>query len=95
MRLSKAFVPTLKEVPADATIPSHKLMLRAGFMRQLTSGVYSYLPLGYRAMMKAMNIVREEMNAIGGQEFLLPALNPESLWIQSGRRNVPNFHFEY
>lgn len=91
MRLSKAFVPTLKEVPADATIPSHKLMLRAGFMRQLTSGVYSYLPLGYRAMMKAMNIVREEMNAIGAQEFLLPALNPESLWIQSGRRNVPNF----
>jgi prolyl-tRNA synthetase len=91
MRLSKAFVPTLKEVPADATIPSHKLMLRAGFMRQLTSGVYSYLPLGYRVMMKAMNIVREEMNAIGGQEFLLPALNPESLWIQSGRRSVPNF----
>ena len=91
MRLSKAFVPTLKEVPADATIPSHKLMLRAGFMRQLTSGVYSYLPLGYRAMMKAMNIVREEMNAIGGQEFLLPALNPESLWVQSGRRNIPNF----
>ncbi|MGD0590059.1 MAG: proline--tRNA ligase [Bacteroidota bacterium] len=91
MRLSKAFVPTLKEVPSDATIPSHKLMLRAGFMRQLTSGVYSYLPLGYRAMMKAMNIVREEMNAIGGQEFLLPALNPESLWVQSGRRNIPNF----
>jgi prolyl-tRNA synthetase len=91
MRLSKAFVPTLKEVPADATIPSHKLMLRAGFIRQLTSGVYSYLPLGFRAMMKAMNIVREEMNAIGGQELLLPALNPESLWIQSGRRNIPNF----
>jgi len=91
MRLSKAFVPTLKEVPADATIPSHKLMLRAGFMRQLTSGVYSYLPLGYRAMMKAMNIVREEMNAIGGQELLLPALNPESLWVQSGRRSIPNF----
>jgi len=91
MRLSKAFVPTLKEVPADATIASHKLMLRAGFMRQLTSGVYSYLPLGYRAMTKAMNIVREEMNFIGGQEFLLPALNPESLWMQSGRRNIPNF----
>jgi prolyl-tRNA synthetase len=91
MRLSKAFVPTLKEVPADANIPSHQLMLRAGFMRQLTSGVYSYLPLGLRAITKAMNIVREEMNAIGGQELLLPALNPESLWIQSGRRNVPNF----
>ena len=91
MRLSTAFIPTLKEVPADANIPSHQLMLRAGFMRQLTAGVYSYLPLGYRAMIKAMNIVREEMNAIGGQEFLLPALNPESLWVQSGRRNIPNF----
>jgi prolyl-tRNA synthetase len=91
MRLSRAFVPTLKETPADANIPSHQLMLRAGFMRQLTAGVYSYLPLGYRTMMKAMNIIREEMNEIGGQEFLLPALNPESLWVQSGRRNIPNF----
>jgi len=91
MKISKAFIPTLKEVPADANIPSHQLMLRAGLMRQLTAGVYSYLPLGLRAMTKAMNIVREEMNAIGGQELLLPALNPESLWIQSGRRHVPNF----
>jgi len=91
MRLTKAFIPTLKETPSDATIPSHQLMLRAGLMRQLTSGVYSYLPLGYRAMMKAMAIVREEMNAIGGQEFHLPALNPEALWVQTGRRNIPNF----
>jgi prolyl-tRNA synthetase len=91
MKLSEAFIPTLKETPTDANIPSHKLMLRAGLMRQLTAGVYSYLPLGYRAMMKAMNVVQEEMNAIGGQEFLLPALNPESLWIQSGRRHIPNF----
>jgi len=91
MKLSTAFIPTLKEVPADATIPSHQLMLRSGLMRQLTAGVYSYLPLGLRAMTNAMNIVREEMNAIGGQELLLPALNPEFLWIQSGRRNVPNF----
>ena len=91
MRLSEAFIPTLKEIPADASISSHQLMLRAGLMRQLTAGIYSYLPFGYRAMMKAMNIVREEMNAIGGQEFYLPALNPESLWIQTGRRNVPNF----
>ncbi|MCX7983356.1 MAG: proline--tRNA ligase [Bacteroidetes bacterium] len=93
MRISEAFIPTLKEIPSDATIPSHRLMLRAGLMRQLTSGVYSYLPLGWRAMMKAMNIVREEMNAIGAQEFHLPALNPESLWIQTGRRNIPNFIF--
>jgi prolyl-tRNA synthetase len=91
MRLRQAFIPTLKEIPADATIPSHRLMLRAGLMRQLTAGVYSYLPLGYRAMLKAIDIVRKEINAIGGQEFHLPALNPESLWIQSGRRSVPNF----
>lgn len=91
MRFSKAFIPTQKETPADATIPSHQLMLRAGLMRQLTAGVYSFLPLGYRSMLKAMEIVREEMNAIGGQEFYLPALNPESLWIQTGRRDIPNF----
>jgi prolyl-tRNA synthetase len=91
MRFSKAFIPTEKEVPADATIPSHQLMIRAGLMRQLTAGVYSFLPLGYRAMMKAMQIVREEMNAIGGQEFHLPALNPEALWVQTGRRQVQNF----
>lgn len=91
MRLSKYFAPTLKEIPSDAVIPSHRLMLRAGLMRQLTSGVYAFLPLGYRAMLKAMQILREEMNAIGGQEFHLPALNPESLWIQTGRRNIPNF----
>src|SRR3989339_1238506 len=91
MRFSKAFIPTQKELPADATIPSHQLMLRAGLMRQLTAGVYVYLPLRYKAMLKAMQVIREEMNAIGGQEFHLPALNPESLWIQTGRRNVPNF----
>ena len=90
MRLSKAFVPTQKETPADATIASHRLMLRAGLMRQLTAGVYAYLPLGYRAMMKAMTILREEMDRIGGQEFHFPALNPESLWIQTKRRHIPN-----
>jgi len=90
MRLSKAFIPTQKETPADATITSHRLMLRAGLMRQLTAGVYAYLPLGYRSMMKAMRILREEMNRIGGQEFYFPALNPESLWIQTKRRHIPN-----
>ena len=90
MRLSKAFIPTQKETPADATIASHRLMLRAGLMRQLTAGVYAYLPLGYRSMMKAMRILREEMNRIGGQEFYFPALNPESLWIQTKRRHIPN-----
>ncbi|MFQ5798313.1 MAG: proline--tRNA ligase, partial [Bacteroidota bacterium] len=91
MRLSKAFIPTLKENPADATILSHRLMLRAGLMRQLTAGVYSFLPLGYRVMKKITEIIREEMDAIGGQEFYLPAINPEDIWIQTGRRNVPNF----
>ncbi len=66
-------------------------MLRAGLMRQLTGGVYAYLPMMVRALHKAERIIREEMNAIGGQEFLLPALNPESLWVQTGRRNIPNF----
>lgn len=90
MRFSKTFIPTLKEIPSDASIPSHQLMLRAGLMRQLTAGVYAYLPLGYRAMLKAAQILREEMNAIGGQEFHFPALNPESLWIQTNRRHIPN-----
>ncbi len=93
MKFSESFIPTLKETPADAVIPSHRLMLRAGLMRQLTAGVYSFLPLGWRALLKAVAIVREEMNAIGAQEFHLPALNPESLWIQTGRRNIPNFIF--
>ncbi|MEK6649705.1 MAG: proline--tRNA ligase [Bacteroidota bacterium] len=91
MRISRSFIPTLKEIPSDATIPSHRLMLRAGLMRQLTGGVYAYLPLMVRSLHRAERIIREEMNAIGGQEFHLPALNPESLWIQTGRRNVPNF----
>ncbi|MEX2117042.1 MAG: proline--tRNA ligase [Bacteroidota bacterium] len=90
MRISKMFVPTLKETPSDATIASHILMLRAGLMRQLTAGVYAFLPMGYRVMLKVMRILREEMDAIGGQEFHFPALNPESLWIQTNRRNIPN-----
>ncbi|MFI5253022.1 MAG: proline--tRNA ligase [Bacteroidota bacterium] len=85
MRLSKYFIPTLKEIPADAVIQSHQLMLRAGMIRPLSAGIYSFLPLGYRALKKAMEIVREEMDAIGGQEFHLPALNPIELWEQTGR----------
>lgn len=85
MRLSKYFVPTLKELPVDATIPSHQLMLRAGMMRPLAAGIYSFLPLGYRAMRKVMEIIRDEMDEIGGQEFHLPALNPLELWEETGR----------
>ena len=85
MRLSKSFIPTLKEVPSDASIPSHQLMLRAGMMRQLAAGVFSFLPLGYKVMKKVMNLIREEMDAIDGQEFHLPALNPIELWEKTGR----------
>ena len=85
MRLSQAYIPTQKEIPSDAVIPSHQFMLRAGLIRPLVSGVYSYLPLGWRIMKKVMNIIREEMDAIGGQELQLPALNPIEIWDESGR----------
>jgi prolyl-tRNA synthetase len=85
MRISKSFIPTLKEVPTEAVIPSHILMIRAGLVRQLSAGIYSWLPLGYKVIKKIMEIIREEMNAIGGQEFLLPGLNPKEIWEQSGR----------
>jgi prolyl-tRNA synthetase len=85
MRFSKFFIPTLKEVPSDAVIPSHILMIRSGMIKQLTAGVYSYLPLGLRIFRKIEQIVREEMNAIGGNEFFLPALSPNELWHQTGR----------
>ena len=83
-RWSKLFIPTLREAPADAEVASHKLLLRAGYIRQLSAGIYSYLPLGQRSLNKITAIVREEMDTIG-QEFLLPALNPAELWQESGR----------
>jgi prolyl-tRNA synthetase len=85
MRISMSFIPTLKEVPSDALIPSHQLMLRAGMIRPLGAGVYSFLPLGYRIVKKVMEIIRDEMDTIGGQEFHLPALNPLELWEETGR----------
>lgn len=85
MKLSKYFVPTLKEVPTDATVTSHILMLRAGMIRMLSAGIYSFLPLGYRVVRKISQIIREEMDAIGGQEFHLPALNPKEIWDETGR----------
>ncbi|MCA2004508.1 MAG: proline--tRNA ligase [Ignavibacterium sp.] len=85
MKLSKYFVPTLKEVPSDATVPSHILMLRAGMVRMLSAGIYSFLPLGYKVVKKVCEIIREEMDAIGGQEFHLPALNPKEIWEETGR----------
>lgn len=85
MRLSQGFIPTVKEIPADAAIPSHQLMIRAGMVRALAAGVYVYLPLAQKVIAKVMRIVREEMDAIGGQELLLPALSPVELWEQTGR----------
>src|SRR6266404_2768905 len=85
MRWSKYFIPTLREDPADAEVVSHKLLLRAGIVRQLSAGIYSYLPLGQRIALKVMQILREEMNRIGGQEFYLPALHPAEVWQESGR----------
>jgi prolyl-tRNA synthetase len=83
-RWSKLFVPTLREAPSDAEVASHKFLLRAGYIRQLGAGIYSYLPLGQRTLNKIIGIVREEMDKIG-QEFFLPAIHPREVWEQSGR----------
>ena len=85
MRYSKMLIPTVKEAPADAEIPSHKLMLRAGLMRKLSSGTYTYLPLGWRCLLKVISIVRDEMNKAGAQEILMPSVQPIELWQQTGR----------
>ena len=87
MRLSKQYAPTLKEDPADAEIASHRLLVRAGMIRKVAGGVYTFLPLGMRVLTKIENIVREEMNAIGAHEILMPALQPGELWHESGRWN--------
>ncbi len=88
MRWSSYFIPTLREDPADAEVASHRLLVRAGYIRQLTAGVYSLLPLAQRVRLKIMQIIREEMNRIGGQEYFLPAIHPAELWKESGRWEV-------
>jgi prolyl-tRNA synthetase len=85
MRWSQVFIPTLREDPAEAEVPSHRLLLRAGYIRQVAAGVYAHLFLAQRSLLKIMQIIREEMNAIGAQEFYLPALNPAELWKETGR----------
>jgi prolyl-tRNA synthetase len=85
MRQSKAFIPTLKESPADAEISSHRLLVRAGFLRKVASGIYELLPLGARVVRNIERIVREEMNAAGAQEVILPIMHPRELWEESGR----------
>ncbi len=85
MRWSQLFVPTLRDAPGDAVAPSHQLLVRGGFIRQLHAGHYSMLPLGWKVHQKVAQVVREEIEAIGGQEFLLPTMHPAEIWQQSGR----------
>src|SRR5947209_13746266 len=87
MHWSRLFIPTLRENPAEAEVVSHQLLLRAGYIRQLAAGIYSYLFLAQRSMLKIQQIVREEMDKIG-QEFYLPALLPRDIWDESGRWQV-------
>ncbi|MES2790290.1 MAG: proline--tRNA ligase [Planctomycetota bacterium] len=99
MRWSQTFIPTMKEVPSDAEIPSHQLMLRAGLIRQLMAGAYTYLPLGYRALRKAEAIVRSEMDKAGAVELFMPALQPIDLFERTGRKSafgnvLINFHLQ-
>ncbi len=88
-RASQLFLPTLREDPADAEAASHKLLVRGGFIRQVGAGVWTFLPLGWRVHRKIEQIIREEMDAIGGQEMLMPLLTPAELWQRSGRYVIP------
>ena len=94
-RQSQLFIPTLREPPADADAVSHRLLVRGGYIRQLAAGVWTFLPLGWRVHQKVVRIIREEMDAIGAQEMLMPVLTPFELWQQSGRDEIPEiFHLE-
>src|SRR5512147_3203969 len=85
MRLSHLFFTTLRDDPADAEMPSHRLLVRAGYVRQLGSGIYSLLPLGFRAAKRVEQVIREEMDRIGCQEMEMPVVYPAELWKESGR----------
>ncbi len=88
-RASQLFLPTLRDAPADAEAASHRLLVRGGFIRQIGAGLWAMLPLGWRVHMRIEQIIREEINAIGGQEMLSPTLTPAELWETTGRINVP------
>ena len=92
MRLSELFVPTLREDPAGAEAASHRLLVRGGFARQLGAGLFTFLPLGWRVYKKVEQVVREEMNAIGGQEMLMPVVTPAELWERTGRYDIPELY---
>ena len=95
MKASQLFLPTLREDPGDADAVSHKLLVRGGFIRQVSAGIWTFLPLGWRVHEKVVQIVREEMDAIGGQEMLMPVLTPAELWQKTGRYAIPElFKFE-
>jgi len=94
-RQSQLFIPTLRDAPAEAEAVSHKLLVRGGYIRQVSAGVWTFLPLGWRVHQKIVRIVREEMDAIGCQEMLMPVLTPEELWAATGRLSIPEvFHLE-
>src|SRR5215217_1868058 len=94
-RASQLFLPTLRDNPAEAEAVSHKLLVRGGFIRQVSAGVWSFLPLGWRVHRKVEQIIREEMNEIGGQEMLMPLLTPIELWETNGRAGIPEiFHVQ-
>src|SRR5216684_6114551 len=88
-RASQLFLPTLRDDPADAEAASHKLLVRGGFIRQVSAGLWTFLPLGWRVHRKVEQIIREEMDAIGGQEMLCPVLTPAELWQKTGRYSIP------
>jgi prolyl-tRNA synthetase len=88
MKISKFFLPTLKENPLEASVISHQLMIRAGMIRQTASGIYSWLPLGLKILQKVENIIRSEMNKSGALEILMPTIQPAELWLESGRYEV-------
>jgi len=85
MKASQFFISTLKEAPADAEVMSHKLMMRAGFIKRLGAGIYSYMPMGLRVIRKIEGIIRDEMNRAGGIELLMPVVQPAELWQETGR----------
>ncbi|MDO9176454.1 MAG: proline--tRNA ligase, partial [Actinomycetota bacterium] len=88
LRMSSLYAPTLKEVPAEAELASHRLLLRAGMIRKNAAGIYSFLPLGWRSLRKVTQIVRDEMDAVGSQELAMPMVQPAELWYESGRWDV-------
>src|SRR5437879_12188205 len=87
-RASQLFLPTLRDDPADAEAASHKLLVRGGFIRQVSAGLWTFMPLGWRVHRKIEQVIREEMDAIGGQEMLMPVLTPRDMWETTGRNNL-------